>query len=163
MARPRTTPIRPRWRSASTGGVPDRDTRDRPATETVSVEQKISGLVPYSFEFAALSGTVTAQQGTRGNNVSAISIGAPYAGSIVGLAFASETVLSAGSATFTAFIAGGASDASIRWTALSSDEVAFLAGTVPFDAGESLDVRATTTSLAPSSDIEVILYVTYSL
>lgn len=168
---PRT--IFPNWRRdprralAPTAPTTSRSVASRVTRAPLTAAERASGVIACQFAFVDLAASQTALQATRniGGTNAVIGLRAPYPGSVVGLAFESNAVKSGGTATFVTYIAGVAQSASLGWSVANSGDVAtFSPGIYPFNRGDLIDVRVTTTSaFAPSTaDVDIMVYISFS-
>lgn len=126
------------------------------------------GIFPIEFSFVNLTGTGGPTQMQRVLALSggtpqstAISFTAPFKGFIVALTLASTAAKSAGSATFNVYReAAAVTNCKLTWATNADSAIqTFQLGQFPFSAGDSLDVRFTTSSFTPTTaDVEVFLY-----
>ena len=124
-----------------------------------------NGIMAIEFSIVNIAANLTASQmyrilgGSGGAQATQIGFAAPFKGSIVGLTIISTAAKSGGSFVATAYRNGVASSATLTWGSTTSLTRTFQPGTVPFAAGDVLDVRATTNgSYTPTTaDIEINL------
>lgn len=134
-------------------------------TANIALDQP--GIIEFTYGLADIAINLTNSQLYR-IIPSASSIGAqvgavlPSRGSIIGMTFAASANKTAGTATFTAYVAGTATGATLSWgNSVAAGQTLYAKGTYPFAAGDTLDVRITTdASFAPaaSNDVIVMLY-----
>lgn len=166
----RTQPVRVApvtWRAASTSGGDGGGGDGRPAGSSTTVAApnviSTSGIIPLNFVFTNLAASATTQ-GTW-NDVGTVSLPMPFRGSIVAIGFSANATKTAGTAYFTAYVDSSATTAALYWdTNTATDYIVFSEGSIPFEAGELLDIRATTDASftpAASTEVGVSLYVTF--
>ena len=124
--------------------------------------QQVAGTNQYEFTWTALAASQLVLQGSR--TVGRFGIQAPWAGSIIGLSFMGSVVKTAGVATFTVYLGGTATAATMYWTSFAqNDAVTFTPGSIPFYAKELIDVRVTTSAdFTPAPDVSVLVYTSTS-
>lgn len=94
---------------------------------------------------------------------SQLSVPMPSRGNVAALTLASSAAITAGAATFAIWIEGAVTTAELEWTTGTTKVVGFTANQYTFKAGDSLDVRVTTSNFAPTTaDIEVTAYVIFT-
>ena len=154
------TTISPKWAVLPT--TPRPASAPTIVTPPTNIE-RVNGMTQYQFSFLNLT---TSVQATRniGGTLATIGVRMPYPGSVIGLSFESNAAKTAGTVVFTPYIAGVAQVGTLGWNASNSGAVqTFTPGLMVFNSGDSLDVRATTTSFAPTTaDVDVLVYVSFS-
>jgi len=133
------------------------------STPAKSTAEQAATASPFSFGFADLVADVQGTREVAGNQV-ALGVQMPYPGSVVAVGFRSSAAKTAGTVSFTVWIAGQASDAIAVWDTISLGDVArFTPGLIVFEAGDELYPYATLDGFAPTTaDVEVIVYVSFS-
>lgn len=129
---------------------------------SVEFNKPVQSVIAHVFTFTNLAASQTALQGSR--SVGQVPIIAPFRGSIVALVLRANANKTAGTATAFAYIESEATAATLTWaSATNKTNDAWSEGTIPFAAGEELDVRMTTdSSFTPTTvDVELLLYVTF--
>lgn len=160
-------PLPPRtWQGTgpSTGSaLPTRPSQGEPTSRTVTLPK---GILPIEFSLQDVPGTDASEQmyriiGASGSVIGAqLSYTVPFKGSIVAMGLTSTEAKTAGTATFKAFREGIDTGAALVWATSSTKGFqAFQLGQFSFNAGDSLDVRVTTSSFTPTTaDVEAFLY-----
>ena len=162
------------WKAPSTGGGGGGGGTSAPSTNTTTSTvtktklQQAAGVVAHSFGLFDLAASVTAVQAFRtisGSATTLAQIGVimPYSGSILGLSYVADSVKTAGSATFTPYVAGTAQTGTLPWSTNNASGIqTWTAGTYVFAAADLVDVRVTTdSSFAGTPSVELTLYVTF--
>ena len=163
--------IQTRWqsRTRTTSPAPAPSVKPAPVAAPVATKaQQASGVIAHSFGLLSLAASLTAVQAFRTISGSAatfaqIGVIMPYPGSILALSYVASTVKTAGTATFTPYVAGTAQTGTLAWSAANASGMqTFPAGTYTFNASDLLDVRVTTDSaFTPTPSVDLILYVTF--
>jgi hypothetical protein len=142
----RLAPVR--WRGAgvsggtsSSDGPPSGPTAGSRSTEQVVAANSITGVTPFRMVLSA---------GTTSTN----SITLPWPGSVVGISFYGGAT---GGGVFSVYVESILTAATLTWDAASTgDSATFAAGTVPFDAGDVMNLVSSNTQTA-----DVYVYVTF--
>lgn len=128
----------------------------------------ISGVVDMRFSMQDLSASQASFQMYRPVSDASSTIGAQIAvplisrGMVAGISAASPDSITGGSAQFTVFL-NDTSGPSMTWGTGTSETQVLPANLYPFDAGDEIDVRvSTTSSFAPTCHVEVIVYIIYA-
>jgi len=135
------------------------------AQESVTTETSLAESVTMTSFYQATAASQTATQMLRPGAAAALSVEAPFRGSVLGLGLTASANKTAGTFTATVYVAGSATEATLTWSnSTATTTNTFLKGDYSFSAGDAIDVRVTTDAgfLPDPSTVEVILYLAFN-